>query len=319
MNLEWKHWLVPAVKLVAAVAVLFFVGRRFYADLENLDLDQVELHPGWLIASAALYLLGMFPSAWFWRHVHDHFGYPMSLYVGVRAHYIGQLGKYVPGKALAILIRSHLVHAFGIPYGVSVITSFYEVFTGMTAGAIVAAIIYAIAYVIEPPGDVELHFHPLAVGAVLIGLCGIPLLPGVFNFVIAKMTAKIQTIEDYRLPPIGFATLSAGLLATGAGWWLQGLSVWAMLQAIVPNAPELSVSIWAQCTAGIAFATVVGFALFFIPAGLGVREDVLKNLLSIAGEPAYIAIAVLLLRLTWIAAEAAFAACVYWIKPQAPG
>ncbi|MBM3996356.1 MAG: flippase-like domain-containing protein [Planctomycetes bacterium] len=311
MNLEWKQWLVTALKMVAAVAVLFFVGRRFHADLENLETDQLDLDVGWLIAAAGFYLLAMLPSAWFWRHVHGVFGYPMSLYAGIRAHFIGQLGKYVPGKAMAVIIRSHLVQPFGIPYGVSVITSFYEVFTGMTSGAIIAGIVY----LFDPPGDLGLHFHPLAIGAVLIGLCGIPLIPGVFNFVIARMTENIQTVEEYRLPPMSFGTLVTGLLATGAGWWLQGLSVWATLQAIVPNAPEFSLSVWAQCTAGIGFATVVGFALFFIPAGLGVREDVLKNLLSGMGAPAYIAIAVLLVRLTWVAAEAAFAACTYWVRP----
>src|SRR5437762_3531861 len=73
----------------------------------------------------------------------------------------------------------------------------------------------------------------LAIGAVLIGLCGTPLLPGVFNFLVAKLTARIQAIELYRLPPIRLGTLAVGLLATGASWCVLGLSVWAVLQALV--------------------------------------------------------------------------------------
>jgi hypothetical protein len=311
MNSEWKRWLWRSVKLVLALVVLGCVGWQFNRDLEKLDLGKVEIRPGWLIVSGGLYLASLFPAAWFWRHLQNRFGYPMSLYGAVRGHYIGQLGKYVPGKAMAILIRSALVRPFGIPYGVSVIASFYEVFTGMAAGAIVAALVY----MVEPPGELQFGLHPLAIGAVLIGLCGIPLLPGVFNLVIAKLTARFQAIETYRLPPVRFGTLSAGLLATGIGWWLQGLSVWAMLQAIMPAAPELSLSLWAQCTAGIAFATVAGFAFFLLPAGIGVREELLKNLLSALGPVEYIAAGVLLLRLNWIVAEALFAACTYWIEP----
>ena len=311
----WKRWLVRGAKFVLAIVILFFVGWQFQRDLANLDRREIELRPGWLLASGGLYLVSLLPSAWFWRHLFGKFGYPMSVYAGVRAHLIGQLGKYVPGKAMAIAIRADLVHPAGVPYGVSIIASFYEVFTGMAAAAIVAAGIYAI----EPPGDLNLGLHPLALGAVLIGLCGIPLLPAVFNFVIAKLTAKIQVIELYRLPPIRFGTLATGLLATAAGSCVQGLSVWAMLQAVVPNAPDLSVSSWAQCTAAIAFATVAGFAAFVIPAGFGVRESLMNMLLSPAGANPYIAIAVLLLRLVWIAAEALFAACTYWFKPQAPG
>ena len=54
------------------------------------------------------------------------------------------------------------------------------------------------------------------------------ILPGVFNFVIARLTARIQAVELYRLPPMRFGTLLAGLLSTSIGWFLQGLSVWAL-------------------------------------------------------------------------------------------
>jgi uncharacterized membrane protein YbhN (UPF0104 family) len=205
-----------------------------------------------------------------------------------------------------------LVHSCGVPYGVSIITSFYEVFTGMAAGAMIAATIY----VIDPPAELELGWHPLAIGLLLIGLCGIPLLPGVFNFVIAKLTARIQAIEVYCLPPVRFSTLAVGLLCSTIGWWLHGLSVWAILQAIVPESPALTLASWAQCTASIAFANVAGFVIVVAPAGLGVREYLLRMLLSSLGPGKYIAAAALLLRLDWIVAEALFAGCTYWLKPK---
>ena len=310
MNPDRKRWLVRGVKLLLALLLLYYVGKQFASDLGQRDLAEIELHPAWLVASGLLYLIGMFPSAWFWRHLHRKFGYPLPLYAAVRGQYIGQLGKYVPGKALAIAIRSDLVHPFGVPYGVSIIASFYEVFTGMAAGAIVAALIY----MVEPPGELVMEWHPVWIGIVLIGVCGVPLLPGVFNFLVGRLTAKIQAVQLYRLPPIRFGTLTAGLLITGAGWWLQGLSLWAMLQAVVPTPPELTWSWLAQCTASIAFANVVGF-VSGIPGGLGVREILLKILLSSAGPAKYIAAAVILLRLDWIIAEALFALSTYWIKP----
>lgn len=308
------------VKAALACVILFFVGAQFYRDLERLTLSEIELRPGWLLASGLLYLAGLFPSAWFWRHLLLRFGYPISLYTAVRAHFVGQLGKYVPGKAMAVAIRSELVHPCGVPYGVSVIASFYEVFTGMAAGAILAAVIYAV----QPPVDFDLAWHPLTLGAVLIGLCGIPLLPGVFNFVIAKLTARVQLMETYRLPPVRFVTLASGLLTTSAGWWLHGLSTWALLQAVLPDPPILSPATWAQCTAGIAFANVAGFVIVVAPAGLGVREYLLRMLLGSFGPGQYIAVAVLLLRLDWIVAEALFAVATWWRKPaeptaQAPG
>lgn len=321
MKSVWKRWLVRGVKLVLVLVILFFVGWQFKRDLAQLDFAEIQLRPGWLLATGALYLLGLFPGVWFWRHLLANFGYPLSLYAAVRAHYIGQLGKYVPGKALAVAMRSDLVHPSGVPYGVSIIATFYEVFTGMASGAIVAALVY----MIEPPTFSEiplaagLRWHPVWIGVVLMSMCGIPLLPGVFNLLIAKLTAKIQAIELYRLPPIRFGTLAAGLLTTCLGWWLQGLSVWAMLQAAMPNPPEWTWSTWAQCTAAIAFANVAGFVILVAPGGLGVREYLLRMLLSSFGPGQYIAASAIMLRLVWIGAEVFIAACTYWCKPAGKG
>jgi uncharacterized membrane protein YbhN (UPF0104 family) len=323
MKRDWKRLLMRGGKLLLAGLILFFVAWQFKKDLEpkpkdenhpdRRDIRDIELRPAWLVASSGFYLLSVFPAAWFWRHVQAKFGYPLPFYAAMRAHYISQLGKYVPGKALAIAIRADFIHPYGVPYGVSIIITFYEVLTGMAAGGIVAAVIYAI----EPPGDLDFHLHPVAIGAILIGMCGIPLLPGVFNFIVAKMSARIQAVQLYRLPPLRFGVLATGLLATGVGWWVQGLAWWAMLHAVLPEPPELTFSIWAQCTASVAFATVAGFVLVIIPGGLGVRELILSRLLvGFAGPAAYISAAAILLRLDWIVTEFVVALCIYWLKPR---
>jgi glycosyltransferase 2 family protein len=312
MKRDWKRLLWRGVKLGAGGLILLFIGRQFAIDLQQLDFDKIKVRPEWLAASSVLYLASLVPSMCYWRHLHDKFGYPLPFYPAFRAHYIAQLGKYVPGKTLAILMRAHFTHPFGVPYGVSIIISFYDVLTAMAAGGIVAALIYAV----EPPGDLDIGLHPAAIGVVLIGMCGIPLLPSVFNFVVAKLSARIQAVQLYRLPPLRFGVLASGLLMTGGGWWVQGLSWWAMLNAVLPEPPAPTFSMWAQCTASIAFATVAGFVLFFLPGGLGVRELLLRDLMLGFVSPApYISAAAILLRLDWIVTEALFALCAYWLPP----
>jgi uncharacterized membrane protein YbhN (UPF0104 family) len=307
-----KRALVRSAKLLLAVLILLFIARQFQLDLQRLDFQALRLRPVWLILSAALYLIGLAPSAWYWRYLHAKFGYPLPIWAAFRAHYIGQLGKYVPGKALAIAIRAEMTHPFGVPYGVSIILSFYEVLTMMAAGAIVAALVY----MVDPPGDLELAAHPVLLGVILLGMCGIPLLPGVFNFLIARLTARIQAVELYRLPPVRFGTLAIGLVTTAVGWWLQGLSWWAMLMGVVPEPPETTFALWAQCTASIAFANVAGFVIVVIPGGLGVREFLLQKLLSFAGEPPYILAAAILLRVDWLVAEGVIALFAFLLKPR---
>jgi glycosyltransferase 2 family protein len=318
MNPTTKRWLGRGVKLVLAAMILFFVGRQFLTDLQNPDLYKIKPDPAWLVASSALYMIGLFPSMWYWRHLHFKFGYPIPFYAGFRAHYIAQLGKYVPGKAIAIAIRADMTHPYGVPYGVSIIITFYEVLTAMAAGGIVAAIVYAI----EPPigseellHEVGIELHPSWIGLVLVAMCGIPLVPSVFNFIIAKLTSKLQAIELYRLPPVQFRTLASGLLMTSIGWWMQGLGMWAMFTAVMPTAPPLTLSGLAQLTAAVAFSNVAGFVIIVLPAGFGIRESLLYNLLKSVGDSVHVTASVILLRLDWIIAEMIVGLVLYLIKP----
>ncbi len=318
-----KRWLWRGVKLVLAIVILFFVSKQFITDLQQPELYQITPRIGWLIAAALFYMIALFPTMWYWRHLHAQFGYPIPFYASLRTHYIAQLGKYVPGKALAIAIRADFTHPYGVPYGVSIILSFYEVLTVMAAAGIVAALVY----LVDPPAgstellrDLGVNVHPSWLGLILVAMCGIPLLPGVFNFVITKLTSKLQAVELYRLPPVRYGTLAYGLALNAVGWWIQGLSMWAMLQAVVPTPPDLTLSWWAQCMAAVAFSNVAGFVIIVVPAGFGVREGMLKILLSAAGESVYITAAVILLRLDWIVAEMIVGLCLYLIKPkEVPG
>ncbi len=148
---ERKRWLMHDVKALTTLAVFFFVSWQFKEDLEELRprknpagiRDRLAVRSGlatipislpWLAASAALYLLEFFRPPGFWQ---EHLQFSSATRFRVcrlrGAHYISQLGKYVPGKAaIAILPPSIIVRR---SYGVSIIASFYEVFTGMASGA----------------------------------------------------------------------------------------------------------------------------------------------------------------------------------------
>ena len=61
--------------------------------------------------------------------------------------------------------------------GVAVVTAFYEVLTTMAAGALTAALLF-LAF---PPKVVMPHVHPVWAGLGLLALCGVPLMPAVFQ------------------------------------------------------------------------------------------------------------------------------------------
>ncbi len=310
-----RRWGWTVCKALLAAAILFFIGRQFYLNLSQLDLTTLTLRPGWLALSAGLYLLALGGSAWFWYRLLVVFDQRPRVATTLRAYYIGHLGKYVPGKAWALLLRGNLVRGPDVRLGVAMITAFYEVLTTMASGALVAAVLFAVL----APAASALAFHPVLVGVLLLALLGVPLLPGVFNLLVRRASARFQNVESLRLPRLRSATLLQGLAVIGCCWLGMGASLWAMVQAVVPEPQPLTPEVWGRYTAMVGLSYVAGFLAFMLPSGVGVREGVLDLFLApelasrAADGRAVATVVVLLLRLAWTAAELLAAAVVYWL------
>lgn len=307
MPISWQRWVWPLVKLLLAVVLLGAVGWQFARDLRQLSLDDLGWRPHWLALSALLYLAFLGTSCWYWRRLLQHFGAEPPPRTAARAYFVSQLGKYVPGKAWALLLRGGMVRGPRLRIGLAILTSFYEVLTTMAAGALVAA--FALA--IEPPVVRGWEVSPMLAGLILLGVCGVPLLPTVFNRIAARLAKKLQSVDAGPLPMIDFLTLLQGLAVSACGWCLLGVSVWAGLAAVLPEPPALDVSIGLRCLGAIGLAYVGGFLAFFLPSGIGAREALLLELLAFVGPKAPIAAAVLLMRLAWTSAEVLLAGALY--------
>jgi hypothetical protein len=106
----------------------------------------------------------------------------------------------------------------------------------------------------------------------------------------------------------------------------MGLSLAAVLAALLPQAPAWGLETWARHTAFVALAYVAGFVTLPAPGGLGVRELILQRLLTPelaqvlpADQAAPIAAVVaLMLRLVWTCGEVMNAG-IAWLLPPPVG
>ena len=130
-----RRWWWPIAKWALAGAILVGVGRRFYLDLHKLDWEELTVQPFWLAMSAFLYVVGLGFSGIFWHLLLEEVGEKPRRLVSMRAYYLGHLGKYLPGKAWALLVRGMVARGPNVRLGVAVVTGFYEVLTTMAAGA----------------------------------------------------------------------------------------------------------------------------------------------------------------------------------------
>ena len=128
-----------------AIVVLWAVGRhvlRTYGDLRAKS-ESLHFEPLWLAISGVLYLAGLLACAVFYERILRSSTAPIGFLPAWRAYIVSHLGKYVPGKAMVVVLRSGMVVPYGGRASTAAIATFYETLVMMCAGGLVAAVGFA--------------------------------------------------------------------------------------------------------------------------------------------------------------------------------
>jgi uncharacterized membrane protein YbhN (UPF0104 family) len=296
--------LVLAAKIMIVSAVFCWLTWELYKSWNKIH--QIDWQPNYIYLTLAgfFYIAAFVPSAVFWRYAMCSFNQSPGLYESFRAYYIGHLGKYVPGKAFAVIIRAGLLDATKTKPVAAAAAVFLETMTMMSAGAFIAAL------------WVTLQFHNIPhaawlslLSAGLMVVSALPVLPPVFCFIAKKVLPKPQS----GMLHLTFKTLLIGWLLMIPLWLMLGLSLWAVIHGI---GIESSFAEYPRFAAAAAFSVVLGF-ITMIPGGFGVRDFALAQILTVyfaalsIAEPALAAItAAGVQRIVSIIAELAVSAAV---------
>jgi hypothetical protein len=341
-----KSW--PYLKLALAGVIVVFVGRQFSRDLPRIS--DAPLRAGWLIFSGLLYQVGIGFSGLFWYRLLHSLGQRPALLSALRAYYISQLGKYVPGKAYAVVWRVDLIRGPRVRAGIAGMSTFYEVLVTMTSGSLMSALLFAIAW-----PDVGLGLDPVRLWDLLKTMTGedgmaralivenslgrvlavamavlfflppfLVTLPPIFNRAVGRLSLPFRKSGE-SLPHVRFSTKLEGLFITAVGWLFMGASVWALLKGVVPDSqmPVVTLELLLWIIAINAVVYVAGFEILISPAGMGIREPLMALfLITILGSASTgeqlsqsIIWAVVALRVIWTAAEVLLALAV-WRLPD---
>lgn len=308
-----RRWLTWALRAVVLVVVCISVSGSVRTALGQLADYRWDMDPWWLAASAAIYLAALTPMAWFLRRTLVAMGERPGRLATLRAYLLGHLGKYVPGKAMVIILRVGALRPHVGSLGAAVVASLLETLTMMSVGACVAAVL-ALAVL-------HLDARLAALAAVMAVAAGLPTLPPVARWLtrLALRRRRAEQSPPEDLPPAGedqqamLAGISLPLLATGwlaaiVCWVGLGLSLWALVRSLgVPL--ELPADL-PLMVATISLAVVAGF-LSLLPSGIVVRDAILLQLLASTCGDADALVAAVLLRLVWLVSEIGICAILY--------
>lgn len=314
-----RLWL--AAQALLALAILIAVGRHFWKLLDDEAIATVAIGDRWwqLIPAGLLYVCAHTIWGTYWWELLRYQKVQVSWATGVRAYFVSQFGKYVPGKVWVLALRiGQLRGAPGASIRIVGLTAAYETLINMASGAMLAAILIPYTGI---GGE-----YTSGQGPLIAGIAALPV--GLFLLIrlINRITRMRKGPDAQAVSNVPLWLLVVGLLQAAAAWCLLGVSLRLTATAILPAFPESYPGDLASVTASY----VVGFIILVAPGGLGPREFVLvkclePRLLDLTANPAGQAVVIaLLLRFVWTAFEAVVAGSLYlWSKlnrrPSTPG
>lgn len=241
-----------------------------------------------LAAGTACVLVAYTAFALVWRRLLAAFGGSLSIVDAHRVWYLGNLGRYVPGKVLQVVGTAYMARAKGVSPVVTVGAS-------LAAQAFVVGVGLAFAAAglpdVEGAGPWASRTVGLIGALVVLGVLLSPILDIVFRLAL-RMVGKSEYFAPVPYQDRAIALAGAGFAwtALAAGWVLFATAI-----------SDLPISEWRGLTGILATGYVGGWLAFFVPGGLGVREGVYAFLLALYISPA-VAVAVAVLARLWLTA-----------------
>ncbi|MFD1859738.1 lysylphosphatidylglycerol synthase transmembrane domain-containing protein [Aeromicrobium camelliae] len=259
--------------IVLGVLALTLCIRAIVQEWADISTAVRRADVRWLVAALALSGASMASLGVLWQRCLAVFGHRTPLGATISWYFAGELGKYVPGGVWAVLGRGELAYRLaGVPRSVAYGTTLVSYGTMCLSAAFVCAAL--IPWVFVGGGDpgwyvVTVVLVPLGVGIVH---------PVPFGRILAL--GRRATGGKLDLHPARWGQMIALIVWGIPAWLLLGGAAWCIAQALAfpgrfPDVAFAAVTAW-----------ILGFLLFPVPAGAGVREVVFIALAGLSAGPA---------------------------------
>jgi len=127
----------------AAIGYLVYRSADQLAD-KQVDLSKIDYR--WWLGAVMVYLVSMLLSAVFWQRVLFAFGQHPKFADSVAAFFTSQLGKYVPGKAMVVVIRTDMIRGENVRTKPAAASVFVETLSWLFTGAAIASMLMIVRF-----------------------------------------------------------------------------------------------------------------------------------------------------------------------------
>jgi uncharacterized membrane protein YbhN (UPF0104 family) len=283
---RWLRTLLHLVALALTVVVLAALVRAFRRDgpaaLEAWRT--ADLNPVWLsiavfaaLAAHAVFVVG-------WKRLLVDCGIPISFWHTARLFLASNLGRYLPaGKAWQVSIIAVMAAEQQLPATVVAATSLLQGLVGLIVGALLLMI----------TGSTLAGIAPVWLLIPLVGLIALLSLPALLRRLPSLRSAVVRRIPS--VDAISARTMWTLTWTAGANWIAWGCALYALARGLLGDSGASVLSYIAAWTGSF----LAGLLAFVTPAGLGVRDEVMRTMLMSAGLSAAGAIILVVVARVW--------------------
>lgn len=269
------------------------LAAAVWAVVENYDgvrsaLDRLQLWQ--LAASAAISLIFVWMTMRSWRVILNDTGAEVPDAPARRIFFISQVAKYLPGGVWNFLAAAEL----GADYKISRRRSVSVLLISMVVSVVTGLGLGAGAILLGPADLLSQFWWVLLVLPVFAAVLYPPL-----NQWLVNRGLRLLRRQPLEKPVSARAMVSAAAWSLGS-WAISGLQVWIILTGL--GAPARAETYFLTL-GGYALAWVAGFLIFFVPAGVGIREVALGATLAGVATAGDIVVIVLASRLLFTLAD----------------
>jgi glycosyltransferase 2 family protein len=278
------------IRIIAAI-ITIVVGYKLVEELRKQAPAALEAwhqaHVNWplLVLSVVAAVVGQLVFVVGWKRFLADCGVNAGMLPLTRFFLVSQLGRYLPGaKAWQMGIIGAMAAENNLPAALLAATSLIQGTVGVVVGAM---LLFA-------TGSEALGIPRYLLVLPIAGLIGLILLPQLL-----RLVPKIRDMLVKRLPSL--ETITAGTMwtlvwSTTASWISWGVALYVLAWSLLGD-PGASIVAYTAAWIGPFLAGIIAI---IVPAGLGVRDSVMQQMLNHAGvAAANVAILVVIVRI-WV-------------------
>lgn len=261
--------MIPLIKTILLLTVVWFVGRAIYPVFHKVDFSGMHIRWAWFVCSIFLLLCSILAGSYLYVCLYKKLGTRLSMSQAFTLLTLPPLGKYLPGKIMALAGHAAIAKSFGISF----ITSSTAILL-ITGLGLVSIATLGLTLLLPNISQLVRGIAGLAAIGILMPVMIISLHPRFYwrtiNFLLSTFKKPpIAASFDLRTTFLVFL-----IILVQHGFFISSLS------AVSLAVTEVPLSAFSPLAGALCLSAMAGFLALFAPAGIGVREGVLLIILT---------------------------------------